>query len=50
MKFCPNCGSILEEKIKCNCGYDTVTEKLMKICIKILKIMKSLYMNNPVIT
>ena len=25
MKFCPNCGSILEGKIKCDCGYDTLT-------------------------
>ena len=28
MKFCPNCGSILEEKLKCNCGYDTLTEEI----------------------
>ena len=25
MKFCPNCGSILEGKLKCDCGYDTLT-------------------------
>ena len=25
MKFCPNCGFILEGKIKCDCGYDTLT-------------------------
>ena len=28
MKFCPNCGSILEGKIKCNCGYDTSTGEI----------------------
>lgn len=25
MKFCPNCGSVLEGKLKCNCGYYTLT-------------------------
>jgi len=25
MKFCPNCGAILEGKLKCDCGYDTLT-------------------------
>lgn len=25
MKFCPNCGSILEGKLRCGCGYDTLT-------------------------
>ena len=34
MKFCPNCGSILEGKLKCDCGYDTLTgevdEKIYK--------------------
>ncbi len=25
MKFCPNCGSIIEGKLKCDCGYDTLT-------------------------
>ena len=28
MKFCPNCGSILEEKLKCDCGYDTLTGEI----------------------
>ena len=25
MKFCPNCGAILEGKLKCDCGYDTLS-------------------------
>ena len=25
LKFCPECGSILDGKTKCDCGYDTVT-------------------------
>ena len=25
MKFCPNCGTILEGKLKCDCGYDILT-------------------------
>ena len=28
MKFCPNCGSILEEKLKCDFGYDTLTGEI----------------------
>ena len=30
MKFCPNCGNILEGKIKCDCGFDTLTEEVDK--------------------
>lgn len=25
MKSCPNCGAVLEGKLKCDCGYDTVS-------------------------
>ncbi len=28
MKFCPECGSILDGKEKCQCGYDTLTGKI----------------------
>ena len=28
MKFCPNCGSIIEGKTKCSCGYDTLTGEI----------------------
>lgn len=37
MKFCPNCGSILEGKLKCDCGYDTLTGEVDE------KIYKDLY-------
>ena len=30
MKFCPNCGSILEGKLKCNCGYNVETGEVDK--------------------
>lgn len=28
MKFCPNCGSPLEGKTKCNCGYNVETNEV----------------------
>ena len=50
MKFCPNCGSILEGKIKCDCGYDTLTGEVDEKTYKGFKKMKSLCMSNLVIT
>ena len=44
MKFCPNCGSILEGKIKCDCGYDTLTGEVDEKTYKdFKKNEKSLY-------
>ncbi len=30
MKFCPECGSIIENKTKCECGYEVSTGKVNK--------------------
>ncbi len=30
MKFCPNCGSVLNNKGKCECGYNTKTNEVEK--------------------
>jgi len=44
MKFCPNCGSILEGKIKCDCGYDTLTGEVDEKTYKdVKKNEKTLY-------
>ena len=44
MKFCPICASILEGKIKCDCGYDTLTGEVDEKAYKDFKKKeKSLY-------